>query len=315
MASDLRSKYNGRMTTRKLGRNGRLHLEAVDFDKSVLKKVSQFENEISTGNRQGAPCITVSSYRALVRVAGYFKYRSEGHVVFRGQTRCFGAMKASLHRRSPSPSDRVVDSFLARYRAALDIDKEPLEKIGTEPLLQHYGIDTRWLDVVDSLPHALFFSAHTLTDGQRPSTKTYVPSLEEFGYIYVLDVGHLKFHHIERKSVMGIYRTSNNLTVVDLRVVKPSRALRPHAQHGLLVRTFSEEKDLWPFVVARIAVPTQEARQWISASALSREALFPARVWDSIYERLLGQKTRDFLELERSKGRSWGNILRFDFAP
>ena len=47
------------------------------------------------------------------------------------------------------------------------VDNEPIHKLATEPLLQHYGIETRWLDVVDSVPHALFFATHQLVASPR----------------------------------------------------------------------------------------------------------------------------------------------------
>lgn len=267
--------------------------------------------EIESLTVDGAPCLRVRSYRALVRVAGYFKYNAHGNVLFRGQTRCFGSMRASLHRGETPPSDRVIDAFLNRYRAALNVDMEPKQRLTTEPLLQHYGLNTRWLDVVDSLPHALFFATHTLCTGQAPNTDTYAPSLEDEGFLYVLDLGQLKHKTIAGEEVVG-YSRSKNLAVVDLRALKPSNALRPHAQHGLLIRATSSETDLWPSLVARIAVPTQEARQWITSASLEREALFPPRVWDNIYETLLSNKMSTFL---RSENPLWGKILKFDFAP
>jgi hypothetical protein len=128
--------------------------------------------------------------------------------------------------------------------------------------------------------------------------------------VYLLDVGPLKYRRHAGENLVG-YSRSKELEIVDLRSLKPSHALRPHAQHGLLVRALSPETEMWPLLVARIAVPTREARQWIAAGSLEREALFPMRVWDSVYDMLLSDRMKDFLDRE---SQNWGEILRFDFA-
>lgn len=297
-----------------MSKNKRLHEGSVAL-KKIVEKVPQLASEIESITFENAPCLRVRSYRALVRVVGYFKYHAGTHLLYRGQTACFGKMKASLYRRTPPPTDVDIESFLQRFRATFDFDRGPKAQLSTEPLLQHYGLETRWLDAVDSLPHALFFASHELCDSSQVNgSRTFVPSLREYGFIYMLDVGHLRPIQRNKVAVIGYSRTSLGLHLADLRALKPSSALRPHAQHGLLVRAASDAPDLWPHLVARVAVPTKEARAWISGEAMDREALFPPPVWDNFYGKVLSEKMKAFLKDEISRGNSWGDVLRFDFS-
>ena len=113
----------------------------------------------------------------------------------------------------------------------------------------------------------------------------------------------------------GYYHTSTGLHVVDLRAMKPSNALRPHAQHGWLLRCVQAESELWPHIIARVAFPVVKARYWINSQCLDRESLFPPRAWDSLYGALLGRRTREFLANEVKGSHDWGRIFHFDFAP
>ena len=271
-------------------------------------------NEISSHQHERAPCVFVSSYRALIRSVGYFKYNSHTSLLLRGQPRCYGTMTASLHRRASPPSDRDVDLFLRRYRIALSVDGNPADQMSTEPLLQHYGIATRWLDVVDSVPHALFFATHVLVPSpSRAGTLTYAPSREKYGYIYLLDTGTQRLVRKAGRGIVGLTRGSSGLLIADLRKLKPSLALRPHAQHGLLVRAMTGNIDLWDRLVARIAVPTTVARRWIEAPAFDPEELFPAKAWDGVFGHLVSAKMQAFLVDEAALGHTWGSVQRFDF--
>ena len=82
-----------------MSKNRRLHDGAVSFKSKILDKVPQLANEIESLSFEGAPCLRVRTYRALVRVVGYFRYHAASALVYRGQTMCFGKMKASLNRR------------------------------------------------------------------------------------------------------------------------------------------------------------------------------------------------------------------------
>lgn len=294
-------------------RNKRL-FESARAVRGASERHAHLAKEITSKDYDRAPCIFVSSYRALIRVVGYLKYNTETSVLLRGQVRCHRTMKASLHRRAVPPSDMQVESFLKRYRSQLGADLTPVAQLSTEPLLQHYGVETRWLDVVDSVPHALFFATHTLVQSHsRPQAWTYVHSREPYGFLYVIDTGHVQTVRRRGNRVVGLTRGSGGLLIADLRKLKPSLALRPHAQHGLLIRDTSGNSDIWSRLVGRIAVPTAAARRWISSVAFDPEELFPPRSWDGVFGHLVSPSMTAFLKAESVAGRKWGEIQRFDF--
>lgn len=261
--------------TRRLFENRELYFKATSRYGHLLR-------ELESQHLHNAPCIVAHSYRALIRTVGFFKYNVKTPVLLRGQTTCFG------------------------------MDLQPAFALGTEPVLQHYGIDTRWLDAVDSVPHALFFATHKPIE-VAPGQWTYIPSTEEYGYVFLIELGKLTSVQRAKKFVAGYSRGALALDVADLRALKPSIALRPHAQHGLLIRDRSGDPDLWNRLVARIAVPATIARRWISAVALEPQELFPDPKWDRVYDQLLSDTMKALLASESNAGRNWGTITRYAF--
>ncbi|MFZ2956553.1 MAG: FRG domain-containing protein [Candidatus Ozemobacteraceae bacterium] len=293
-------------------RNKRL-FEGTEKIKSIVKK-NHLEDEIEVLSYQKLPCIRVNSYRALIRIVGYFKYTEKSSVVLRGQDRCYRSLKASLHRKKSPQSGKEIQRFLSDIQKILDADKDPINGLTTEPLLQHYGINTRWLDVVDSVPHAVFFASYKhVVSPFNNQLFSYIPSNEECGVIYLIGLGDQKPIRKCRRIVSGLYKCSNNLKLVDLRKNKPSIALRPHAQHGLLISSTDLQTDIWDRLVARIIFPNELGRRWINSQAFEPCELFPHRHWDGIYGNLLKDSISTFLKREYSNGRDWGSILRYDF--
>jgi FRG domain len=293
-------------------RNRVLFEQAAKYRKTLTGH-NGFTEEIESYKFEGAPCVFAHTYRALVRTVGYFKYNAKTQILMRGQTNCHLSMKSSLHRRATPPSDRAVEDFLSRYRNFLNVDQDAATRLSTEPMLQHYGIETRWLDAVDSIPHALFFATHRPVPPAPGATEwSYAPSYRKHGFIYLFDTGRQRVVR-RSKSILRGYSRGDGLLVADLRELKPSLALRPHAQHGLLIRDTSGQTDLWNRLVARIAIPADVARRWILGKAFEPPTFFPARAWDRVYGHLLSDKMNRFLADETSQGNSWGQIQRFDF--
>lgn len=142
-----------------------------------------------------------------------------------------------------------------------------------EPLLQHYGMETRWLDLTESLPYALFFglvrygskiavsdadvadptNVHVLgayEDARRRSCLSpvfqnipvYIPDVDDYPqyanyvYLYAISPGAPLPSLTDEDTGMrrkGLSRYSGGY-VIDMREAVPSFYLRPHAQHGLL---------------------------------------------------------------------------------
>lgn len=280
--------------------------------------------DVQSGVVDGLPSVTVKTYQGLVRTIGYVKYMSRANVLMRGQTSCSGSMKPQAYRgATPSAVDAGLDFFFARVRAHLNIDRAPAEQASTEPIFQHYGIRTRWLDLVDAIPHALFFALHEFKYlDEVASIATYGPTSGDVGYIYLIDCSADEDLHAVRvldgvvvRAVRGVWESSDGFQLCDLRRAKPSKALRPHAQHGYLCRPPPRHDNLWERVLLRLIVPAQDARRWLgNGTAVSFGEMFPGPEADQYYKQLLfAQEMRGIVQATQDEypPLRLGNIVQY----
>lgn len=167
-------------------------------------------------------------------------------------------------------------------------------RAAVEPLLQHYGINTRWIDVVDNIWVALWFACHRqITSGrfahhQRRSVVQEKDEQDSKAYIVVMETGTLQ------ETVIPGYKVSENSRFIDLRYAVPSTYLRPHAQHGLLIapRSLNTSKNpigsLSDQVIGVIEVELEDALLWLGEGGMTTAtSLFPPATYDEGYRRLL----------------------------
>lgn len=164
-----------------------------------------------------------------------------------------------------------------------------------EPILQHYGLKTRWLDVVDNVWIALWFACHSAHAFGHHSEylhfETRVPRHlkddERFAYIILLESASTP----DGKLGPGCFKDENSVTI-DLRVAAPSQFVRPHAQHGLVVKALDAQGraplDFTPLLAGVIRVDLEDALDWLgSGGLLSVHALFPPPPYDYGYQEIL----------------------------
>lgn len=223
--------------------------------------------------------IHTESLEALVQYLGYLKYIAEGPVFFRGQKRLYDPYvpkPTALRKSQESKIGETIYDLIAmsnkwgyatcgfkKHKPLLSKStgakkgafSEGMPLYAIEPLLQHYGFDTRWLDLTDSLSHALLFSVVEYEDLVTPATdfsryqlerdksplsrvmcnkKAYIDNsevkTERFSYIYAICPGKL----LRQNVVKGVSKYEDGW-IMDARVALASQYLRPHAQHGLLL--------------------------------------------------------------------------------
>lgn len=145
------------------------------------------------------------------------------------------------------------------------------ERANLAALLQHYGLRTSWLDVVDDLRTAIWFATHTIGGGVVTERSC------GSGWIHILC----------GKS------SSEALDVIDLRVAHQELSLRPHTQQGFSIR--GKHADLNGFVAASVEFPISE--RWRLNGYLAEAAfLFQPPALDHTL-RLLKRKSIDDLLL------------------
>lgn len=273
---------------------------------------------------------TVKDPHSLTQVSGYLRYESRpGRMFFRGQSHVYPHLTPTLFRgRSPGVISRRTASLMQYIRelsgggcscewfagrnwyAKSHECSERLSvkdqggslasgtyRAAVEPLLQHYGVQTRWIDAVDNIWVALWFACHSQVGkegyayhlrrscGSENANTADVP----YAYVYMLKTGSL-----QPTAVPG-YDISKETRLIDLRYSVPSIYLRPHAQHGVLLarRRLSAKPDpelhsLDHAVGGVIKVRLSDALNWLGDGALTNQfTLFPPAVHDVGYRRLM----------------------------
>ena len=285
--------------------------------KSTARTLSQ---QVSCSSK--VPLVEVDDYLSLVQLCGFFKYNIGTGILYRGQVNLYPTLQPTLFRKnSQKEKEKELDEMIDLLRCFGVIDpsvkvvkaaKNNKQKdLSTEPMLQHYGIDTRWLDVVDSIPHALFFAINKYSKSElKKNRSTFVPSVNEYGYLYLINTGE-KRKRVD-SNVNGIWKTEKGLTICDLRTAKPSLVLRPHSQHGLLIKGRPKEQDLWDRLELIIRFKCEKAKRWIGGDAFSREIFIPSTSKDLAYRNLMSYKMEEFKKAY-PKYAHLLNIVDYDF--
>ena len=268
--------------------------------------------------------VELTDPNALASVIGHIKFAFApgATIVYRGQGRVHPGLVPSAYRGREPGERRRANAHLGEYVSELmrrncsckagtrrpvcdpwwpcqDVMERKVTdaaivagtpRVAIEPLLQHYGLRTRWLDVVDNAWVALWFACHRLAVEHRRyahhQRRSAAQEPDGFAYVEVLSAG------VQSPTpVPGVSRSAD-ARLVDLRYSSPSIYLRPHAQHGLLVAssdwTEDEDPDLARLRLAILRIKLSDALDWLgTGSMLSTYVLFPPATRDEGYRRLL----------------------------
>jgi hypothetical protein len=245
----------------------------------------------------------VTDPHALVQAVGYIKYvyRNIGPVYYRGQSKTYPSLYPSLHRGISTRTNLKKRESIFGHLLKDSIDNKLFLPNTPDytfaPLLQHYGVRTKWLDLVDNLWIAMWFACHeAFTQGKHSEylhfskrIRTYpCPKDKRYVYILLLHTGRVEI--VPYKP--GLLRGPDS-EVIDLRVAAPSTYLRPHAQHGVLIKKRNGDDvsscNLSPLVVGTLRADLGQALEWLGdGKLLSVHTLFPPPHYDFGYRSLLG---------------------------
>lgn len=310
---------------------------------------SSYTGNYEFQNGHSVPIYTIETIHALNQIIGYAKFinRSYGDVYYRGERRLHQSLTPSLDRmtkRSQEPAGRlnnlirkIADDIHMKKELKLSDYDEKTQKEIIEGLLQHYGISTRYVDVVDNHWIALWMGHYIVEKYKRHITyyhykKRVIPVAD-----LIIDhdklirtLSHLKqdtvsifsndmkiheklserqdvdlYQYIlliaipgnsERKNT-GIF-VSDDYIEIDLRQALPSIFLRPHAQHGWVVRKKPHNGDGYDMsetVIGILKIRIDIVEQWLgTGELLTQENLFPPMAYDNGYDLLL--KRQDLFE-------------------
>jgi hypothetical protein len=257
-------------------------------------------SEHHTEGTSGRHVFHVTTPHALTQAAGYLKFihgPNHRQVFFRGQAKLYASLAPTLVRGITGQKAQA-NRITALREACGDLEKRnkildgvPFE--AREPLFQHYGLNTSWIDLVDNVWVALWFSCHTAR--AAGPLKQYIhfeqrnPNADDSGFAYILLVA--TDSNPSDPFVPGFYR-GDTTELIDLRVAVPSIFLRPHAQHGVLFRmrgdTVRRPVDYSSQISDIIRIDLRDALSWLGAGKMiDTHALFPPPFYDRGYAMLL----------------------------
>ena len=190
-------------------------IDKFQKDRACLIKKIPIWREIQIINLEGSDVIEFPNIPLLAAFYGYLKSqfnKRNNDIFIRGEKDFYSKNIPYLFRNNKS--NKMLDNIRidTRFKALTEL-AESIPKLFSAsrfdsqtlpPLLQHYGIKTNWLDLVDNLFVALWFASH----------KSKTP------YSY------LKFF-------CNSSDNESSLKIFDLRKEFSSLSLRLHCQHGL----------------------------------------------------------------------------------
>ena len=247
----------------------------------------------------GSDVLHVKTPHALVQAAGYLKHMAKPweRVLFRGQDSLYGSLRPGLYRgikyqKAQSNRHTKINAIVDIFSKSSGIFcKIPI--YAHEALLQHYGIQTTWLDIVDNVWVATWFAVHSAHSAGRHSKFLHFDERkptggDNFGYILLIKLDENRQLSPRKGMIVGTVTET-----VDLRIAVPSIFLRPHAQHGLLFRKIANrdhgrELDYSSTVQGIIRFDLQDGLDWLGQGSMhSIRSLFPPPYFDQGYRILL----------------------------
>ena len=261
------------------------------------------------------PVYNVHNFNGLNQIVGYSKFiNPEKKILYRGECKLHNSMRPSINHTIKSQVARdkankrinnIIDRALTdeRFCQFSKLSPEcPVDKYVIEAIMQHYGINTHCIDAVDNHWIALWFGQNKFVKSRSTNKYCrYVPRIKEmFDYI---GFNSLKEEELYQYIVLlaadyaecsrGI-TVSNDLISIDLRTALPSNFLRPHAQHGWILRKKAHEPtdtyDLSDSVIGILRIRIDNAKRWLGDGvSLSIENLFPSPIFYQGYEVLLSR--------------------------
>lgn len=253
----------------------------------------------------GIDVLHVENPHALSQALGYLKFTAEPHerIYLRGQESLYPTLSPSLYRGISNVHAQGKRHM--RFKKAIDNFRSNCQILETfphyahEPLLQHYGIKTTWIDIVDNVWVGLWFSIYKAFSVGRNSEFLHFdirkPTTDaQFGYLLLLVASEDRSRGTLKGMMLG-----RETEVIDLRIAAPSIFLRPHAQHGLLLRARGTEigriTDYSTAIRGIIRYNLTDAIEWLgSGNMVGVRGLFPPPYFDSGYQLLLSAPHSDF---------------------
>lgn len=275
-----------------------------NFEKKTPSDISYEYVKLACGT--DIKVFQIETVHDLTQFIGFGKYINNkgGNVYFRGQTSLYdGKMVPSLYR-GKTKLDSITWKYNERINNAISSKRifSQYDRSVFEPLIQHYGVRTPYIDLVDNVWVALWFALHEAKVDVVNSHDYvyYFDSNEEYAYIILM-----VSDAVDETDRSGVYK-GNDTTLVDLRKATPSYFLRPHAQHAYMLRKNEQYPGDYSDLIVGIAkISTKVGMKWLGRNDfLTLSSLFPAIYFDSGYKILM----KSYPEDDQGTVKQYGSI-------
>ena len=265
--------------------------------------------------------VYIEDLLALARLAGHLKHNlgqpANGYQIFiRGQTGDHKGMVPSIFRTLQDTSNDLVNRVSGYVELIEELRRlHGLKRFRGEiggAILQHYGIRTPWVDLVDNLFVALWFAVRKRSE-QEPIEYLNADA-KDFGWLYFIRVeSPVNAGRLEgEKGIVSGKRTM----WCDLRCYQTSLSLRAHTQHGIFAcrRGWSvSQHDLSEFIVATVKFPIAKVLPIHDGGLFSTNYMFPSTYDDNTYKKLITKKVSELIRsVERNNGLQPGELGKID---
>lgn len=255
----------------------------------------------------------VRDFATFIQLIGKLKYVAaeddlhDRRVFFRGQPDLYGKrFSPSAYRQSTKAVrqgeiDKSVEALIDRLRKSVS-DMNKLAVPVVEGVFQQYGLKSRWIDAVDNIWIALWFACHRCWSSEngdlhyerRDARKEC--GEDHYAYILALEVD---LKGVSCKGNRG-YCQGERCEFLDLRRALPSYYIRPHVQHGVLIREVSghgkPKMDQSGLIQCVIKIPLEVALSWLgNGVSFAVGSIFPTPHFDTGLQRLLNAESETFL--------------------
>lgn len=207
------------------------------------------------------PRFYIFDYRGISVVTGIVRYyykKDSNHIFYRGQDKDW-EIKPSFYRKINNKSE--LNKANVWYEKTLSLLEENFDPKGTyeerQALAQHYGMHTKYLDVVDNIQSSLWFAY----DNVSLANDCYDSSV---GYIEIICIDEKKFN------------------IIDLRN-KPSKWMRPHVQQAYCIKSNNPDTKLGSLqdnLVLTMIIPKELLRIWSNYDNMPRYYMYPEESHD-----------------------------------
>ena len=286
--------------------------KAIKFFTSELHGWSSPCNDGSVSEydkKTGLEVLQVNSIQSFIQALDYLKfklYAKEETIYFRGQHSLYdtglddngkylfqpSALRSLKNPKALQNVKATISQSIKTFRRMLPrfSDSTKYNDKVIEGLMQQYGLSTTWFDVVDNIWIALWFACYKsdspveirisrIANSKKWQERAFVHMVrrsknsEPNGFAYVFVLG----------------GSDENVELIDLRSTIPSDFIRPHVQHGVLIRTRGVRTvNMYDLVKGIIRIRLQDALDWLGDGQIFQpSSILPPPNYDAGFKQLL----------------------------